>query len=373
MSNKSFTAGPGPRLLLCVVLLGTSVVALVGSDAAPNPPVITVEMLETLKVLPGGLAALPSVPVPPDNPQTDAKVQLGKHLFFDKRLSLDRSLSCSSCHDPAKAFTDGRTKASGFGGFTLSRNAPTVLNAAFNRAQFWDGRARSLEEQAKGPLTAKHEMNMLDEHLLVARLNHVPEYKKQFQTAFGSAPSLDNVARAIAAFERTLTTPDSRFDRYANGDKSSLTVHEKQGLILFFGKAACAECHNGPNFTDDKLYGLGTSSAANKSADMGRFAVTRLRQDKGVFKTPTLRNIELTGPYMHDGSFATLEEVVELYNRGGDPGPNKSKLLHKLDLSSQEKSDLIAFLKTLTGTMPAVEKPEMYPDAPLAVNRRLPQ
>jgi cytochrome c peroxidase len=326
----------------------------------PAMPSISPEMVDTMKVLPGGLAALPPVPVPEDNPQTEAKVELGKRLFFDTRLSGDFSSSCATCHNPAVAFTDGLPRSRGFAGKTLLRNSPTVLNAAYNTAQFWDGRAATLDEQCKGPLLSPQEMNMVDEKHLVNRLNAVPQYRQDFQTAFGEGPSLDNVAHAIAAFERTLVTPGSRFDRYALGDKSALSDQEKRGLIVFFGKGSCSECHKGVNFTDNLYHDLGAKPVAGNPEDLGRFAITHNPADRGAFKTPTLRNVALTAPYMHDGSVATLEDVVEFYDRGGDGAPNQSKLIFKLNLTAQEKQDLVAFLKTLTGAIPQVQPPKMY-------------
>jgi cytochrome c peroxidase len=334
-------------------------------EPRPLPPAITPAMLDSMRALPGGLSALPVVPIPPDNPQTPAKIELGKKLFFDTRLSLDRASSCASCHSAEKAFADGLPRAKGFQGVTLPRNSPTVLNAAYNTAQFWDGRAATLDEQCKGPLLAPAEMNMLDEKHLVDRLNSIPGYRHDFQTIFGGSPSLDNVARAVAAFERTLVTPGSRFDRYAMGDKAALTDQEKRGLIVFIGKAACSECHNGPNFSDNKYHNLGVVAAHGNPQDPGRYAITKNEEDRNAFKTPTLRNVALTAPYMHDGSSATLEEVVELYDRGGGDAPNKSKLIYKLNLTSQEKTDLVAFLKALTGTLPEVKVPAMYPESDL--------
>jgi len=354
-------------LKIFLVFLGTFALFTVKSFSSPDDarpvPVITPEMVDTMKVLPGGLAVLPAVPVPADNPQSAAKVELGKRLFFDTRLSLDHSTSCSSCHAPEKAFADGLPRAKGFKGTLGPRNSPTVLNAAYNHFQFWDGRAATLDEQCKGPLLNPIEMNMVDEKHLVDRLNRIPRYRKDFHKVFGSGPSLDNVAMAIASFERTLVTPNSRFDQYVTGDKSALTTEEKRGLIVFFGKAACSECHKGANFTDDKFHSLGITARPGSTDDVGRFAVSKNPEDKGAFKTPSLRNVALTGPYMHDGSSATLEEVIDLYDRGGGDGPNKDKLVYKLNLSAQEKSDLIAFLKSLNGTMPKVQAPKMYPDA----------
>lgn len=322
-------------------------------DANPEGSGITVQMLDQMTRLPGELAALPAFS--PGGSRNEAEIELGKMLFFDTRLSGDKSMSCASCHDPAKGFADGKPRATGFAGKELMRHSPTVLNAAFNKFQFWDGRSRSLEEQALGPILSREEMNMVNGQQLIRRLNEVPEYKDRFQKAFGRGPTLRGVARAISAFERTLITPDSPFDRYLNGDKNALSLQEKKGLILFISKASCSQCHNGPNLTDNKFYNLG----AYQADDLGRYRVTRVKKDKGAFKTPTLRNIALTMPYMHDGSLKTLEEIVDHYDQGGGTARNKSDLILKLHLTQQEKSDLVAFLKTLTGKMPQVSMPQI--------------
>jgi cytochrome c peroxidase len=309
-------------------------------------------MLDGMKNLPGGLQVLPDVPIPADNPQTPAKIALGRKLFFETRLSGDGTISCATCHAPDKGFSDGLAKARGFNGKTLRRNSPTVLNAAFNTVQFWDGRAQTLEEQCKGPLMSAGEMNLVDEQRLRERLNSVPTYVKDFQEVFGSGPSLDNTAKAISAYERTLVTRGSRFDRYVRGEKNALTDEEKRGLLVFISKGSCPTCHKGPNLTDNKFHNLGIVPPKGGPEDLGRFEVTKKEEDRGAFKTPSLRNVVLTGPYMHDGSAATLEEVIDLYDRGGGNGPNKSKLIYPLNLSGEEKADLVAFLKTLTGAVP---------------------
>jgi cytochrome c peroxidase len=302
-------------------------------------------VLDSMHELPNGLGALPPVQAPADNPQTPAKVELGRALFFEKQLSGDGTISCATCHDPGKGFSDGKARAVGFNGKELARHSPTVLNAAYNSSQFWDGRAGSLEEQARGPITSAAEMNLVDEGELVQRLEADAAYRQEFREAFGEAPSLKNVAKAIAAYERTLVTANSRFDRYARGDKKALTRQEKQGLALFLGKARCAQCHNGVNFTDNKFYNLGTDEAA----DAGRYAITKQDDDVGAFKTPGLRDVTLHAPYLHDGSLATLEAVIDYYDRGGDNAKHKSKLMTRLDLTQQEKRNLLAFLQTLTG------------------------
>jgi cytochrome c peroxidase len=221
-------------------------------DSRPTAPAITPEMLDTMTTLPGELNALEDL-----SPAAGAKVELGTRLFFDPRLSLDGRTSCASCHDPAKAYTDGLPRSIGFQGTVLRRNAPTVLNVIYNKTQFWDGRATTLDEQCKAPLLSPSEMNMIDEQHLVDRLTRIPGYRRAFQTTFGADPTLDNVAGAIAAFEATLLTPDAPFDRYMKGDKAALTTSEKRGLILFFSKAACSECHKGANFTDNEYHNLG--------------------------------------------------------------------------------------------------------------------
>jgi cytochrome c peroxidase len=302
-------------------------------------------VLDSMRELPNGLGALPPVQAPADNPQTAAKVELGRALFFEKQLSGDGTISCATCHDPGKGFSDGKPRAVGFNGKELARHSPTVLNAAYNSSQFWDGRAGSLEEQARGPITSAAEMNLVDESELVRRLEANAAYRQKFREVFGEAPSLKNVAKAIAAYERTLVTANSRFDRYARGDKKALTRQEKQGLALFLGKARCAQCHNGVNFTDNKFYNLGTDEAA----DAGRYAITKQDDDVGAFKTPGLRDVALHAPYLHDGSLATLEAVIDYYDRGGDNAKHKSKLMTRLDLTQQEKRNLLAFLQTLTG------------------------
>jgi cytochrome c peroxidase len=201
-------------------------------------------------------------------------------------------------------------------------------------------------------------MNMTGEEL-VTRLEGLPGYGEQFRTVFGGKPTFKNVAKALAAFERTLVTPDSRFDAYARGDKDALSGSEKRGLILFIGKAACAQCHNGGTFTDQRFHRIGVPLGGPGEKDLGRFAVTGNELDRGAFKTPTLRNVALTGPYMHNGTLKTLEDVVEFYDRGGDTVSGKSALIFKLELNRQQKADLVAFLRSLTGHVPGSLVPMM--------------
>jgi cytochrome c peroxidase len=319
----------------------------------PLPAGLTITVLDSMTRLPGGLSSLPSPPIPRQNPQTQSKIDLGKTLFFDTALSRDRSLSCATCHDPGMAYSDGRARAIGITHTTLSRRSPSLLNSAYNATQFWDGRAASLEDQALVPVLSRSEMGMRSRDALLRRLRSSAEYPRMFHQAFGKAVNLLDMERAIAAFERTLISPDSAFDRYARGEKNALTNPEKEGLILFVGKASCSQCHNGPNFTDNKFHSLGSFgkpsekfvSNANEF-DLGHFCVSKKIADRYAFKTPGLRSAPGQSHFMHDGSLATLEQVIDFYDEGGGRGP-KSTLLFKLHLTASEKKDLLAFLKSL--------------------------
>ena len=324
--------------------------------------------------------------VPPDNPITPEKVELGRKLYFDKRLSVDNTVSCATCHDPKFAFTDGKKVSEGVKGQKGARNAPTVLNAMFYEEQFWDGRAKTLEEQAKQPIINPIEMGMPDHDAVVKKLKGIPEYVDAFKKVFGGEITIDRIAQAIAAFERTLLTGNSPFDRFIAGDQNAISESAKRGWQLFQGKARCITCHefnrSNPFFTDNKYHNIGVAmnqegfaELARKAellvkegkldqrkldelalnpaySELGRFLVTFNRKDIGAFKTPTLRNVELTAPYMHDGSEATLLDVIEFYNRGGNENPNLSGEMRPLNLTDQEKQDLVEFLKSLTGEFP---------------------
>jgi cytochrome c peroxidase len=332
---------------LVTAIGGTLLLILVSLYAqTPTPDqrylVESARWIDSIDELPVGLGVLPKVRIPLENPQTPQKIRLGRELFFDKTLSGDRSMSCATCHDPAKGFSDGRPRARGFRGAELARHTPSILNAAYNTSQFWDGRAATLEEQAVIPISAAAEMGMLDQGELTARLDADPRYRQEFQTVFGEGPCLTNAAKAIAAFERTLITAASRFDRYAQGDKNALTLREKNGLILFIARGRCARCHDGPNFTDNNFH-----NTAVGDKDEGRFAVTGLPSDRGAFKTPGLRDLGRHAPYMHDGSLPTLEAVIDYYDRGGNNKQGKSPFIMSIGLSPDEKGDLLAFLKAL--------------------------
>lgn len=299
--------------------------------------------------------------VPEDNPMSDDKVALGKLLYFDKRMSKDSTIACASCHDPFHGFTDPARTSAGVGGKLGARNSPTVLNRLFSAEQFWDGRAKDLEHQAHGPLTNPVEMSMPSEEEVVQRVKNVKGYAPLFRKAFGDdTVDMDRIAKAIAAYERTVVTGDSPYDRYQAGDKDALSASAARGLALFNGKGNCKACHTGFNFTDEAYQDIGVGM--NKpSPDAGRFDVTKADADRGKFKTPTLRNVTQTAPYMHDGSEETLVAVVEFYDRGGVPNPNLSKEIKPLHLSAEEKRDLVTFLESLTGEVRNASPPETLP------------
>jgi cytochrome c peroxidase len=298
---------------------------------------------------------------PPTNPSTPAKVALGARLFADPRLSADGTVSCATCHVAALAFTDGRPRAIGIRKKPVARNAPTVLNAALSRSLFWDGRAESLEEQARQPVLNLEEMGRESAEEAAKAIAAIPEYPPLFKDAFGDdGVTLQRIARAIAAFERTLVTGDSPFDKWWAGDEKAMGEAEQRGYALFVDKAGCSQCHSIRQsyalFTDGDFHNTGAGKDAGRD-DRGRAAITKRDEDTGAFRTPSLRNVALTAPYMHDGSLATLEEVVEFYDKGGEPNAHLSPLIRKLDLTKQEKADLAAFLRALTSpVLPQLEE-----------------
>lgn len=303
------------------------------------------------------LVPLPrKVESPGDNPTTPAKVELGKKLFFDPRLSGNNKTSCATCHIPEKAFADGLTGSPGTNGQPLKRNTQSCLNVGFFTSFFWDGRASSLEEQALGPIESGDEMDQnLDE--LEAELAGIPEYVMSFKDVFGARPNREGVAKALAAFQRTLVTEPSPYDRYLAGDKDALSDEAKRGLELFRGDAGCIDCHNGPLLSDGKFYRIGASFK-----DEGRAKVTEKAEDRFRFRTPGLRNISETAPYMHDGSLKTLEEVVTFYFRGiPNSGPDGLSLdAEPLDfLSFSDIDAMVEFLKSLSGKAPKVAPPKL--------------
>ena len=266
------------------------------------------------------------MPVPESNQITEAKIGLGRRLFFDRRLSRDQSVSCGSCHDPQRAFSDGRAVAVGIFGRVGRRSAPAILNRGYGRLFFWDGRAQSLEDQVLEPIQDTNEMDL----------------------SLGEAEarvglSANDIARALASYVRSILSGDSAFDRFVNGDRTALSEEQRLGLQIFRGKGNCTSCHLGPNFSDERLHNTGVAWNGERLTDEGA--------SHGDFKTPTLREIARTAPYTHDGSLATLEEVVDFYDRGGRPNPSLDPEIHPLALRNDEKRALVAFLKALSGTV----------------------
>lgn len=317
--------------------------------------------------------------IPKDNPITAEKVALGEKLFFDKRLSVDKTVSCATCHDPATAFAESNMVGIGIEMKKGARNSPTVLNAMFNESQFWDGRAPSLEEQSKLPIINPIEMGMKDHTIVVQRVREAKEYAPLFAAAFPNQPiNIDTIAKAIASFERTLLSGDAPFDRFIAGDANAISASAKRGWELFNGKARCISCHafnaSSPFFSDFKFHNIGVAAKdvnfnqlarrarqiANDPkaidelalqqgfSELGRYLVTKQVKDVGAFKTSMLRDIELTAPYMHNGSEKTLMDVIKFYDKGGEANANLDGGMRPLKLTDQEKDDLVEFMKTLT-------------------------
>ncbi len=300
-------------------------------------------------------AGLPPVKHPADNPPTPEKIALGKQLYFDPRLSEDNTVSCATCHDPKKGWSNDDIFATGVGGAKGGRNSPTVINSAYYKLQFWDGRAKTLEEQALGPIQNPVEMKMtlVD---VVGRLDKIEGYRDQFQKVFGTGVTEEGIAKAIAAFERTVLSGDAPYDKFKAGDKTALSESAQRGMNLFFGKANCSSCHSGASFTDSAFHNIGLDSK-----DEGRRAISGLEGDQGAMKTPTLREIHRTAPYMHNGSLKTLEDVVQHYNKGGNGNPQQDEEIYALNLTPEEVADIVTFMKEglASPTYPMIEAPEL--------------
>jgi cytochrome c peroxidase len=294
------------------------------------------------------------MPVPADNPETPAKIALGRRLFFDPLLSRTRSMSCATCHDAAHAFANNRQVAIGIDGRPGTRNVPTLVNRGYGGSFFWDGRASSLEEQALEPIRNPLELGSRVSDV-VQRIASVSSYRVAFHAAFGKEPNPDDLARALASFVRTIVAGDSAFDRAMDREPDAMSASARRGLELFLGKANCWLCHRGPTLSDEQFHNTGvawrpaTRAGSGVPSDLGRAAVTGKAEDRGAFKTPTLREVVRTAPYMHDGSFRTLNDVVEYYDRGGQPNPVLDRRIRPLHLTATERGDLVAFLATLSG------------------------
>jgi cytochrome c peroxidase len=301
--------------------------------------------------------ALPEVPIPPDNPQTEAKIKLGAQLYFDPRLSADNTISCATCHDPATGWANHHATDTGIKGQKGKRNSGSIINAGYLNFQFWDGRVKSLEEQALGPISNPIEMGETLENV-VAKLNALPGYREQFRAVFGADVNADGIAKAMASFERTIVSGPAPYDRYQAGDQKAMSEAAVRGLAIFSGKGRCLTCHRGPVFSDQSFHNLGVGMD-KPDPDLGRENVTHDPQDRGKFKTPGLRNVAQTYPYLHDGSAKTLLDVVKLYDRGGIKNSNLDPLLTPLHLTGPELKDLVAFLEALTGPVPEVKPPKL--------------
>ncbi len=310
---------------------------------------------------PADIGPLPPVPVLQDNPLTPEKVELGRLLFFDARLSADGSLACVSCHLPDQGWATQTPLSPAYPTNMERRLSPTLINVAYNKALLWDGRAGTLEKQALGPIQNPLHMNQnLD--LLVEKLRAIPDYAKRFQSVFGTLVTSEGLGKALAAFERTLVSRNAPFDRYLGGDQQAMSESALRGMALFKGKARCILCHNGPNFTDSQFHNLGVPEAPllahplvqaslrfdakrmnvpeydQVTEDLGRYLVTKEERDKGAFKTPTLRNVTQRDPYMHNGIFQSLEDILDFYNRGGGTVSGKSPLIQPIGLTTQDKA-----------------------------------
>ncbi len=377
-----------PLVALVKPILASTVAPLPDEDSIYwQPPDTSLIQDEPLEVkVPRGLPDLtPNVVVPESNPITKGKFELGRLLYFDPRVSKDGMVSCATCHDPSSGWSKATPKAIGIAGQVGGRNSPTVTNTVYGKSMFWDGRAPSLEAQSQGPPQNPIEMGEQTYEEIVARLRDVPEYQERFRRVFGTQVTLDGVSKAIATFERVAgLSGDSAYDRYRDFDdpehNSALTESEKRGMVLFgerlnddeefttdvvLQKAKCTLCHQGFNFTDEKFHnlGVGFDPATGKFADYGRFMATAIGAknpaDIGAFKTPTVRDVTRSGPYMHDGSQATLEEVVEHYNKGGIANPYLDQDMKPLNLTDAEKADVVAFMKALTGKVEELEIPTL--------------
>jgi cytochrome c peroxidase len=337
------------------------------------------------------LGPLPPVPVPADNPMAEAKVELGKLLFWDTRLSGDVSTSCATCHDPKLGWGDGQALSRGYPGTEHWRNSQTVLNSAYYAKLFWAGEVTSMESQASAAATGNVAGNG-DPIMMEERLRQIPEYVRRFKEVFGvEQPTIAMAWMAIAAFARTLVSKGENvpFDRYVKGNSSALSPEARRGLALFQGKAGCIQCHWGRLLSDESYHNLGVPQHPafesqplrqitlryqhvirgvpeklyrTAERDLGLYYTTKQEADRGKFRTPSLRELKYTAPYMHNGVFGTLDEVIEFYNRAGGDHPGKSPLLKPLGLSEQDKRDLLAFLLSLSSDQPLIIEPPDLPD-----------
>ncbi len=370
---------------ITAALLGA---VILGAEALPPPGAVRLEVkvegAPPPDKLPLGIPPeLWALAVPKERAATPQLIALGEKLFNDKRLSADDTVSCATCHEPAKGFDDDLALANGIRKQKTARHSPTIINAVFNQTQFWDGRAKDLEEQALLPIVNPVEMGMKDGAAVTAKLRGIPEYVTEFKKVFGREPSYEDAGRAIGAFERTLIFADAPFDRFIRGDAAAMDAAAKRGWALFNGKARCNACHAGnvvsPVFTDHKFHNIGVAArkqdfvklareaitilrtgdqkqvdelaiGSPKFTELGRFLVTKNENEVGAFKTPALRDVAVTAPYMHDGSMETLWDVVDHYNKGGIANPFLDGGMQRLGMTESEIDDLVAFLGALTSS-----------------------
>jgi len=334
------------RSALGILLLGLAASAAnpAGQPGPPPPPL-----------------GLPPVVWPADNPYSPAVVELGRNLFFDPRMSANRAVSCATCHPPSHAFSGGDPPPVGVTGIRLRRRAPTLINRAYGKSQFVDGRAASLEEQIKGPVSAPDEMGSSPANAAAA-ISGIPGYRPLFEQAFGDPQAtFERIQKAIASFERTIVSGNSPYDRYLAGDKHALSAAAKRGLTIFERTGECNECHNGYNFTNEKFASLGIGPDQSPP-DLGLFGITHRSHDEGKFKVPTLREVAHTGPYMHDGRFKTLDDVLDFYRKGGHPDSHLDSRIAPFFLDTPARADLAAFLESLSGEgWQQIKPPEKLP------------
>lgn len=344
-----------------LVFLGAAV-SMPAQQTAPPVPLFSAEVIQSF--------------TPSNNPLTDAKAKLGDMIFDEKRVSSDNSVACNTCHSPRNGFTTHTAASRGVGDQIGKRNAPSILNAMFYKSMFWDGRAATLEEQATLPILNPVEMGQKEPKDVVTKLAAIPEIVDVFQKVFGRPPNWEDMGKALAAFERTRLSSEAPFDRFLHGDEKALNAAQRRGWALFTGKAQCASCHTYdpalPLFGDNRFHNTGVAAgkqdlnqlakratAGNKSeidrlaletddSELGRFLVTQKREDIGAFKTPFLRDVLLTGPYMHDGSLETLWDVIDFFNKGGERNPFLDAAMKPLGLTASEVDDLANFLGALT-------------------------
>jgi cytochrome c peroxidase len=326
-----------------VIAVMASLVAAAGADASDFPLSLPLGLQEQ------------AAWIPDDNPLTPEKIALGKQLFWDKRWSRNGTVACVSCHDPSHGWADPRRVSTRFDGTLTPRHSPTLVNRLFSDVQQWAGTRTSLEDQAIRASDQSPE-------LLVKNLGAIAGYREQFRKVFGTDVTPDGVAKAIAAYERTILSGNAPYDRFRAGDAGALSTSARRGLALFEGKARCAPCHAGFNFTDEGYHNLGVGMDRD-TPDLGRYTVTKDDRHRGAFKTPTLRDVARRPPYMHDGSLKTLTEVVSFYDRGGTTNPWLTTAIQPLNLTAAEQADLIAFLEALTGQVaPEVTSPPKLPE-----------